>query len=123
MMKIAIAGTKNNPSINFNESENKISIEGRSVLQNMDDRFYGALIQFLKEYSSQKKRGLVVEIFLDYFNTSSHPSLIQIFKETAEIEDSQIHWLYEENDIEMMEIGHELQKYSSITFNIRQFIN
>ena len=123
MLELKIEKTKSNPEVIYSEENNKLSIVGRSVLKNMDDYFYHPIFNFIEEYKKQGKEGLILELFLDYFNTSSHPSLIKIFKGVSEIPSSEIRWLYEESDIEMMEIGHELQKYSPQGFIIKKAEN
>lgn len=119
-----ITGTKKNPDVEFDASTRTLSIVGRSVLNNMDDNFYGPVIDFLAEYAKTGEDNLIVEFQLDYFNTSSHPSIIQIFRKTAEIHasgrSSEIHWKYAFDDEEMKEIGEELQKFSPIKFEFIQ---
>ena len=117
---LAIEATKSNPKVTYNEGNNTLSIVGRSVLKNMDDEFYNPIFDFLKRMKLENNEGLKVEFLLDYFNTSSHPSLINIFKLTSEIEKSEIVWLYEMNDLEMMEIGNELSRYSPNPINVKQ---
>lgn len=117
-MELNIEGSKSNPKILFNSAENKLTIHGRSVLRNMDDNFYYPVYEFIDNFSASLK-GLIVEIYLDYFNTSSHPSLIKIFQSLDKIEEVEIIWLYDQNDIEMMEIGQELQIYSPIKFVLK----
>lgn len=117
-MELNIEGSKSNPRVFYNEIDNKLMIHGRSVLKNMDDKFYAPIIDFIINFSNSEKEGLIVEFLLDYFNTSSHPSLIEIFKKTNLVKGARILWLYEQNDMEMMEIGQELQMYSPIKFEI-----
>jgi len=118
-MELDIAGSKSNPKIHFSKEENRVVIYGRSVLKNMDDTFFYPLFSFLKRYKEANEKGLTVEFYLDYFNTSSHPSLIKIFELSGEIEDVKVSWLYDPNDMEMMEIGQELQIYSPVKFDIK----
>ena len=118
-MELDIAGSKSSPKIHFNKEENRVVIHGRSVLKNMDDPFFYPLFSFLKKYKVANEKGLTVEFYLDYFNTSTHPSLIKIFELSGEIEDVKVIWLYDPNDMEMMEIGQELQVYSPVKFDIK----
>jgi len=118
-MKLDVKGSKSNPNISYNDTNKSILISGRSVLKNMDDPFYRPLYRFLENYASNNLTGLSVELFLDYFNTSSHPSLIKIFELTSQISEAKIIWLYEQNDLEMMEIGQELQAYSPVKFEFK----
>ena len=123
MLDFKIAGTKRNPSVEFDPDTGKLSIVGRSVLNNMDDDFYRPVLRFLSEFAKTGTGKLIVEFHLDYFNTSSHPSIIQIFRKTAEIHESgrpaEIHWVYASDDEEMKEIGEELQKFSPIRFTFK----
>lgn len=118
-MELNIEGTKTNPEIFFDKIGNKVIIEGRSVLKNMDDEFFHPLYSFLDNYSNSGYSSLTLVLNLDYFNTSTHPSLITIFRKMNSISEAKIIWLYERNDMEMMEIGQELQMYSPIKFEIR----
>lgn len=117
-MELDIASSKSNPKIFFDKDKNKVTIHGRSVLKNMDDTFFYPLFSFLKKYKEESNGGLTLEFYLDYFNTSSHPSLIKTFELVGEINEGKIIWLYDPNDMEMMEIGQELQVYSPIKFAI-----
>ena len=118
-MELYIEGSKSNPKVDFDLSTNKLKIHGRSVLKNMDDGFFRPVFSFLEKYISSNEKGLSVEFYIDYFNTSSHPSFIKIFELAGSINDSKLIWLYDQNDLEMMEIGQELQAFSPIKFDIK----
>ena len=115
-----IQETKSSPKILFDSESKKLMIHGRSVLKNMDDDIYRPVFDFLDDCKQKGEKGITTEFFLDYFNTSSHPSLIEIFKKTADITDSNIVWLFEQNDLEMMEIGSELSRYSPKPIEVKQ---
>lgn len=118
MLELNIEKNKSTPEIVYDHTLNKLTIRGRSVLKNMDDDFYAPVYQLLKE-AVNNNEGIIVEFSLDYFNTSSHPSLIKIFELTSKVENSILIWWYESNDLEMMEIGSELQRYSPMPIQVK----
>lgn len=120
MQDFKIEGTKKSPEIIFNSSNNFLSIIGRSVMSNLDDDFYNPVFETIEKLTFDKAKEFTLEFKLDYFNTSSHLSIIKIFKSIDTIyisgTDTKVIWAYSYDDIEMKEIGEEIQKFCKVKF-------
>ena len=119
---LLIEKSKSAPSVKYNNETNVLHIEGRSVLKNLNDNLFEVVYNFLDKYKEEGLTGLTLEFYLEYFNTSSHPSLVKLFKLTSAIKDSSIVWLYHQTDLEMMEIGSELSSFSDKPITVKQII-
>ena len=120
MQDFKIEGTKKSPEIIFDSLSNFISINGRSVMSNLDDDFYNPVFKTIEKLTSENVKNFTLEFKLDYFNTSSHLSIIKIFKSIDDIysrgANTKVIWAYSSDDIEMKEIGEEIQKFCKVKF-------
>lgn len=120
MDQISIEGTPKTPTVNF-DADGKIEIKGRSIPENSIE-FYKPLVQWLEEYGNSPKELTVVNIQLEYFNTSSSKCILDIFKKLEAISKSgnevTINWYYEEDDEDMLEAGEDYQSIIKIPFKM-----
>lgn len=120
MQDFKIEGTKKSPEIIFNSLTNVISINGRSIMSNLNDDFYSPVLDIIEKLIESKISDFTLEFKLDYFNTSSHLSIIKIFKKVDKIysqgTNTKIIWSYAADDLEMKEIGEEIQKFCKVKF-------
>jgi hypothetical protein len=70
MEPINIEGTPKTPSIRFIPEESAIEIKGRSIPENSIE-FYKPLVDWLEAYAKDPLSKTLVNIQLEYFNTSS----------------------------------------------------
>lgn len=123
MQEFKIEGTKKSPEIIFDSVKSIISIHGRSVMSNLDDDFYSPVFKTINNLIKEKVQSFTLEFKLDYFNTSSHLSIIKMFKSIDEIysigTDTKVIWAYSSDDIEMKEIGEEIQRFCKVKFNYK----
>lgn len=123
-MKLLIQPTKITPFIYFNEGESCLTFKGRSSPENPID-FYQSVIDFVDEFETSQKSVLVVNVCLEYFNTSSTKVLFNIFKQLASVQDKSgkvivINWFYEDWDEDMLEIGEDFANALDLEFNLRE---
>ena len=120
METLNIESTKKSPQIKFDNETYYLSIIGRSVMSNLDDDFYTPIFKTLKDILTVSPPSFTLEIKLDYFNTSSHLSIIKILKVAEKIDsgstNTKLIWSYSSDDIEMKEIGQEMQKFCKVPF-------
>lgn len=121
MDPIKIEGTRKTPDVSFDALSGKIEIEGRSIPENSIE-FYKPLVDWLDEYSKQPNSKTVVNIKLEYFNTSSSKCILDVFKKLESIykseQDVVINWYYEEDDEDMLEAGEDYQSILKIPFKM-----
>ena len=79
MEPILIEGTPKTPTVKFDKSEGVFEIKGRSIPENSVE-FYKPLVDWLDNYKESPLDKTVVNIRLEYFNTSSSKCILDVFK-------------------------------------------
>ena len=121
MDNLVIEGTKQTPHIDFNASTGVLSISGRSIPESTFE-FFNPVLQWLDEYAGIAGDETVINVSLEYFNTSSSKYILEIFKRLKGVlndgKDVLVKWYYEEDDEEMMETGEDYEDVSGLPFEI-----
>ncbi|MCX7862514.1 MAG: DUF1987 domain-containing protein [Bacteroidales bacterium] len=121
MDPIVIEGTPKTPSVNFNATTGVLEIKGRSIPENSIE-FYKPLIEWIEKYGSAPQPKTIVNIQLEYFNTSSSKCILDVFKRLEAIvnngHDVLINWHYEEDDEDMLEAGEDYQSIIKVPFKM-----
>lgn len=112
------------PLINF-ESNGNFELRGKSIPENTVV-FYKPLFEWLDSYIQNPAATTVLNIQLDYFNTSSSKSIVDLFKKLELISKSgksetTINWLYYHEDEDMLEAGEDYKSIIKIPFNLISF--
>lgn len=104
--------TNRTPKIEFNPSKNTFLITGRSIPENSID-FYKPAIDWLSSYLKNPLQLTVLEVKLEYFNTSSSKCLVDIFRKIESLhksgKEAQIKWYFIEDDEDMQESGEDFK--------------
>ena len=121
MKTIIREATEKTPAINFDESKGLISIKGKSIPEHTNE-FYKALQEWIEEYAKSPQPKTNVEIQLEYYNTASSKSLMELFRKLEAIHkdgnDMVINWYYEDDDEDMFETGEDMDSMLNIPFKI-----
>ena len=121
MNNLKIEGTSKTPTIQFDSTNGKLLIQGRSIPENSIE-FYKPLVDALEEYTENAIENTHVDIMLEYFNTSSSKCILDVFKKLEKINNNQgsvlIHWHYESDDEDMLEAGEDYQAIINIPFKM-----
>ena len=121
MKPIIIEGTPKTPTIRFDVSEGIFEIKGRSIPENSVE-FYKPLIDWLENYKETPLDKTVVNIRLEYFNTSSSKCILDVFKKLEAIHkaknDVVVNWFYEEDDEDMLEAGEDYESIIRVPFKM-----
>lgn len=122
MNNINIKATSSTPDINFLPSEGKLEIIGRSIPENAIE-FYEELYKEVEEYLKKPHKLTEVTIQLDYFNSSSSVSILNILKLLKQLYGNgfevTVKWIYEEDDDDILNAGKNFHTILNIPF---QFI-
>ena len=114
MENLIIKGEAKTPTIDFNYANGELEISGRSIPENSIE-FYKPIIEWLESFKISEKDQVVLDIKLEYFNTSSSKCILDVFKKLEEIrgvgKDASIRWYFESDDEDMEEAG---QDFSAI---------
>jgi hypothetical protein len=125
MEPIIIEGTPKTPSIKFDEKDGIFEIKGRSIPENSVE-FYKPLNEWLDNYMQVPLDKTVVNIRLEYFNTSSSKCILDVFKRLEAIHrskhDVEINWFYEEDDEDMLEAGEDYDSIIKVPFKMIEIV-
>ena len=112
MKNINIEATKRTPKIEFNSNGN-LSISGTSISENAV-AFYYPLISWIKEFIQTQPTKVVLNINLDYINTSSNTCLLRMLSEIKSgvslPEYLTIVWNFDKEDEDAQEHGEIIEK-------------
>ncbi|TNE53945.1 MAG: DUF1987 domain-containing protein [Bacteroidetes bacterium] len=120
MENLTLEGSAKTPSVTFT-TDGKLELKGRSIPENSVE-FYKPLNEWIDAYGASPQTQTVVDIKLEYFNTSSSKCILDLFKKLEGINgkgtDVSINWYFEEDDEDMEEAGEDYQAIISLPFKI-----
>ena len=118
MEDLSLEGTAKTPTVDFKVA-GELLIKGRSIPENSIE-FYKPLIDWIAAYSDNPKANTLVNIQLEYFNTSSSKCILDVFKKLESISDSSVSvkWYYEEDDEDMLEAGEDYEAIIDLPFEM-----
>ena len=118
MESIKLEGTPKTPTVEFSAENGVLLLKGRSIPENSIE-FYKPLINWIENYSASAPSKTVLNVQLEYFNTSSSKCLLDIFKRLERAGDAvTINWYYEEDDEDMLEAGEDYDAIIDIPFKM-----
>lgn len=109
MKEFKTQATTKTPAINGNIDKGEFSIKGKCIPEDARG-FFVPFRDWLMDFTESTKESINVEIDLEYFNTSTSSILLDIFKhldKTNKSKEVKVTWIYEEDDIEMEEVGED----------------
>lgn len=121
MQVLQIEKTNRTPAIDFNIKTGVFSITGRSIMENTVG-FYAEVMDAIKKYANNPARITVVKIQVDYFNTASSKSILEMLKKFEAIHKSghpvKVNWYFDDDDEDMIDAGEDYQAIIKIPFSI-----
>lgn len=125
MENYRLEGTPKSPQVDFNAETGVISISGRSIPENARE-FYRPMIDWLEAYALNPKSETIIDVCLEYFNTSSSKTLFDLFKSAEDMHAQGrskvvVKWKYENDDWEMRDAGLEYSRIISIPVEMIEF--
>ncbi|HDP74780.1 MAG TPA: DUF1987 domain-containing protein [Bacteroidales bacterium] len=126
MELLNIEGTPKTPTVILNPSTGVIEIKGRSIPENSIE-FYRPVVEWLDEYIKNPQPNTVVNVQLEYFNTSSSKCVLDVFKKLEVLKKNKkdviINWYYEEDDEDMLEAGEDYESIIKVPFKMIQIVD
>lgn len=126
MELINIEGTPKTPTVSMNPQSGVVEIKGRSIPENSIE-FYKPIVDWLEEYAKGPAEKTVVNVQLEYFNTSSSKCILDVFKKLEVLKKDQndvvINWYYEEDDEDMLEAGEDYESIIKVPFKMIQIVD
>lgn len=125
MNNFSLEGSPKSPLVDLNAETGVLRISGRSIPENARE-FYRPMIDWVEEYSSSPKSNTILEICLEYFNTSSSKALFDLFKAAENMHQNGkskvvVKWKYENDDWEMRDAGLEYSRIIQIPVDMIEF--
>ena len=114
MENIYIAPSERTPEIDFDFVNGKLSIKGEAYPEDASN-FFGPLLSSIHKYLQTKpQREVMLDIHLEYFNSSSAKALMNLLKIMDESVEAGaravVRWHYNENDETMLEFGEDFSE-------------
>ena len=123
MENLIIKKTISSPNVYLSKSENKFSISGRSLVENVHD-FFVPIHNWFDLYFKSPCQNTLLELDLEYLNSGS---LKQLFRLLYTLEDmneighhTKVIWNYKKGDELMHQKGLEFQRFLSITVDLKE---
>jgi len=118
MDHLVIAQTEQTPLISF-LSNGLMEINGKSIDEESQD-FWHPVISWVKMYRLKPSTKTCLNLFIESLDSSSSTALIELLyllkdliKEGNEVH---VHWNYEENDLEMLALGKDIEQLTQMGF-------
>lgn len=126
MRKLIIENTASSPKVNFDPDNNIFEISGRSKLLDVPT-FYNEIYRWLDDYSNdqkpacESKEPVIFKFDLDYFNSASAKCILDLCKQLGNVRSKgnniEVKWHYEDDDVDMLEVGKEMSRMSNVPFD------
>ena len=121
MENILREGSAKTPAVSFDSTSGILELKGRSIPENSVE-FYKPLNEWIETYSTSPKEKTVVDIKLEYFNTSSSKCILDLFKKLERINQKgaevHVNWYFEQDDEDMEEAGEDYQAIIKLPFKM-----
>jgi hypothetical protein len=121
MENLNLEGSAKTPTVNFNSAEGTLELKGRSIPENSIE-FYKPLNDWIDAYGANPKPSTIVDVKLEYFNTSSSKCILDLFKQLESLNSGQtevnVNWYFEEDDEDMAEAGEDYDAIISLPFKM-----
>lgn len=111
MEGLNIQQTEKTPTVLGNIDKGTLLITGKSLPENARE-FYNPILDWLTKFYKSTSPKIKIDIDLEYFNTASSGVIFKILKEIKKMSgdhEVKINWHFEEDDIEIEEVGLEFQ--------------
>ena len=123
MEDINIEGSPKTPEVRFSAAEGHFELSGRSIPENSVE-FYSSILNWLDQYAENPVRNTILDVKLEYFNTSSSKCILDVFKKMENIQKSGnevvVNWYYEADDEDMLEAGEDYDAIIDIPFTMKE---
>lgn len=121
MERLYIEGSAKTPLIEFDGDTGKLALRGRSIPENSIE-FFKPLNDWIDTYSSDPLNETIVDVRLEYFNTSSSKCILDFFKKLEKMNNGKtkvhVNWYFETDDEDMEEAGEDYQAIVGLPFSI-----
>lgn len=115
MNALYLPGTENTPNVRLNATTGRMSIEGKSLPENVR-HFYAPVLAWLEEYREEPAAHTRLLVHLEYYNSGTSAVLYKVMALLQGMPDVQIEWHFDPDDEDLREAGKELCELLHIPF-------
>lgn len=125
MRKLEIDQTASSPRVVFDPEKRIFEISGESRPPDVGS-FYGEILTWMDDYSGHLQKSqessepLVFNFDFEYFNSSSAKYILDLCKQISAVrsqgKDIEVKWHYEDDDMDMLEVGREMSRMAKLPF-------
>lgn len=116
MENLVFKGTSRTPSVKLDTENGVLDIEGYSIPDN-SALFFAPLINDIDSYVKDASKKLVVNVKLDYLNSSSSKVFMEIFKKISTLDNAVFNWHYNSDDDEILDYAKNCEEVTNKPFN------
>ena len=114
---LIMVGNKTKPSVHFNYDKGELTIEGRCILES-SDIIFDPMTDWLEKYLEKPKEKTIINLRLEYFNSSTAKALIRFLFMAKQItENSELYVNYYYDDENIYDYGQDFLEVVGIPFN------
>lgn len=117
MDSLDLKGNEETPGVKLNSNTGTYEISGRSLPSDAL-AFYKPVLMWLSEYSQQPNPETVFLFKLEYMNTGSAKSVLDILALLTTIPGAKVHWYFQDEDEDMEEAGEEFAELVKVPFTL-----
>ena len=121
MENLNLIASPKTPQINFDANSGVLELRGRSIPENSIE-FYQPLNDWIDAYSSNPAENTIIDVKLEYFNTSSSKCILDLFKKLEKLDGQStivgVNWYFEVEDEDMEEAGEDYQAIVKLPFKM-----
>lgn len=121
MENLNLVSSENTPEVRLDKNDGKLLIKGRSLLANPSE-FYLPLYNWIDTYCERPLSFTIMEVMIEYFNTSSAKCFLELFKRlerlNSDVSKVEIHWYYQKDNEDMFEAGEDFQTITRLPFKM-----
>lgn len=123
MKNISLEGNRQKPKVIFDGEKGILEIKGRSLPEQAHD-LYKPLLDWIDEYKENPQSSTILNIQLEYINSSSNKYLLLILKRLDNLflagNDVLINWYCEEDDEDLLETVEECKSMLSLPIDLHE---
>ena len=121
MEKLVLQGSPKTPEVEMDGENGVINLRGRSIPENSIE-FFMPLNEWVDQYCTAPKGETILNVRLEYFNTSSSKCILDLFKKFEKINGIAsnvcVKWHFEKDDEDMEEAGEDYRAIVELPFEI-----
>lgn len=112
---VYIEGTEETPKIILDKEKGTFEISGRSLIE-APSEFYKPTLKWIEAYSKDPNPTTTCVFKLEYINTESAKSVLDVLSAFEQIKDMKVTWYFHEDDEDTEEVGEEFSELVEIPF-------